>query len=267
MVRSAAGGDWGCCGRPNGRRTRPARWLRSASARPAAKLAARAVGDRSARRARPAALGMSLARGGLGEPRGGARWRCSRRRSRSSSTALARLELAHALADLGRELAARGRRREGRDPSAGRSSWPTSAVRWRWPNGPRAELQAGPGRRARIGADRVAAHDRRGVAGLPPGGGGTTPTARSPRPCSSPRRRSSATCPARIRSWGSAPASSSPPRSATSGVTRASALAKTVGKTRGVPLLCGARAAEHALTITPITDVGTRRLTERKGWT
>ena len=76
----------------------------------------------------------------------------------------AQLELAHALADLGGELSRAGRRREGRDAErraielAGRCGAITLV------EAARAELQAGPGRRARLeltGPDALTPAERR----------------------------------------------------------------------------------------------------------
>ena len=73
---------------------------------------------------------------------------CSSKPYRCSSRSSARLELALRSGGSRRELSA-PRRREGRDAQRGRWSWPSSAVRSRWQTR-RSELQAGPGRRARI---------------------------------------------------------------------------------------------------------------------
>ncbi len=83
-----------------------------------------------------------------------------------------RLELAHALADLGAELSRSGMRTEGRDAQrraimlagqCGAVALAESAM---------AGLHAGPGRRGPARADRAGRADRGGVAGVPSGGRG-----------------------------------------------------------------------------------------------
>ena len=99
-------------------------------------------------------------------------WRCSREAVAVLERSSARLELAHALADLGAELSRSGRRTEGRDAQrraiklAGQCGAIALAER------AMAELHAGPGRRARARADRPERADRGGVAGVPSGGRG-----------------------------------------------------------------------------------------------
>ena len=76
--------------------------------------------------------------------------RCSRRRSSVLEPSPAKLELAHALGDLGGPLSRAGRRREGRDAQrAGRSSSPTGVGRLRSPR--QRAPSSRPGRGARHG--------------------------------------------------------------------------------------------------------------------
>ena len=85
----------------------------------------------------------------------------------------ARLELAHALADLGAELAAAAGGRRAGTPSAGRSAWPASAVPSRWRNTRWLGCTPGPGA-APDRADGAERADRGGAAGVPSGAGGQT---------------------------------------------------------------------------------------------
>jgi DNA-binding CsgD family transcriptional regulator len=63
---------------------------------------------------------------------------------------LARLELAHALSDLGKELSRTGRRREGRSAQRRAMELAETCGAVALANSARSELQSGPGRRARI---------------------------------------------------------------------------------------------------------------------
>ena len=118
-------------------------------AEPAARLAreqlaaARGVGA-------PGALGhvAALRRGGARRRRSGCR--CSQEAVTVLEGSAARLELAHALADLGAELSRLRRRREGREAQRRAMQLADECGAAALAERARTELQAGPGRRARI---------------------------------------------------------------------------------------------------------------------
>ena len=76
-------------------------------------------------------------------------WPCSSRRCRCSSQTSARLELAHAYNDLGAELSRSGRRAEGRDAQRRAIELAGQCGALALAESATADLQAGPGRRAR----------------------------------------------------------------------------------------------------------------------
>ena len=80
----------------------------------------------------------------------------------------ARLQLAHALADLGANWAAPDGVGKGEPPSGGRSSWPRSAVRSRWQSAHRRSCIR-TGASTAGGADGAGRADRFGVARVPAG--------------------------------------------------------------------------------------------------
>jgi DNA-binding CsgD family transcriptional regulator len=96
----------------------------------------------------PGALGMSLRAAGLAIG-GDERLALLQEAVSTLEHSAARLELAHALADLGAELSRSGRRREGRDAQRRAMNLAGECGALALAESARAELQAGPGRRAR----------------------------------------------------------------------------------------------------------------------
>jgi tetratricopeptide (TPR) repeat protein len=118
----------------------------------------------------PGALGLSLRAAGLAT-QGDERLALLAEAVSVLEPSASRLELAHALVELGSELSRTGQRREGRDVRRRAIKLADECGAVVLAERARAELHAGPGRRARTEADRAQRINRGGVARLSPGGG------------------------------------------------------------------------------------------------
>ena len=137
---------WACAGRATGGRTRRRRWPRWATREAAARLAREQLAVARRRRRAAWRSGMSLRRAARGDRRATSGWRCSQEAVAVLERSGARLELAHALADLGAELgrcrpAARGPGR----PAPGASARRRVRRRSRWRSAPGRSCRPGPG--------------------------------------------------------------------------------------------------------------------------